>query len=204
MGGGGHCKACIDVVEQEGSFEIIGVLDQENLIGKSILGYSILGSDNDIFKYIRAGYSFLVSVGQVKSAEIRERLFKHLKDSEADIATIISPRSYVSRYAKIGVGTIVMHNVTINAGARIGENCTLNTGCNIEHDATVGDQVHVSTHAVVNGECEIGNGVFIGSNATILNRVKIIKKTVIGAGAVVIRTINESGTYAGNPAVKIK
>ena len=50
---------------------------------------------------------------------------------------------------------------------------------------------------------KIGNQVSIGSNATILP-VEICNNVVIGAGAVVTKNITQSGTYAGNPARKIK
>lgn len=49
----------------------------------------------------------------------------------------------------------------------------------------------------------IGNHVSIGSNATILP-VTICDNVVIGAGSVVTRDISEPGTYAGNPARKLK
>lgn len=49
----------------------------------------------------------------------------------------------------------------------------------------------------------IGNHVSIGSNATILP-VNICDEVIIGAGSVVTRDIKESGTYAGNPARKLK
>ena len=39
---------------------------------------------------------------------------------------IISPTGYVSKHAKIGEGTIVMHNTIVNANARIGKNCIIN------------------------------------------------------------------------------
>ncbi|MGY4383096.1 sugar O-acyltransferase (sialic acid O-acetyltransferase NeuD family) [Pedobacter sp. UYP24] len=203
IGGGGHCKACIDVIEQSGGFEIIGILDGGNLLGHFVLDYQIIGADADIPKYIGLGYSFLITLGQIKSADIRKKLFNYLMDCKADIATVISPRAYVSRYAEIGTGTIVMHNVTINAGSRIGINCILNTGCNIEHDVLVGNHVHVSTLAAINGDCEVGNDVFIGSNSTISNQMRILENTVIGAGTVVVKAIRESGIYAGNPAKKI-
>lgn len=50
---------------------------------------------------------------------------------------------------------------------------------------------------------KIGNKVSIGSNATILP-VTICDNVVIGAGAVVTKDVEESGTYIGNPARKIK
>lgn len=203
IGGGGHCKACIDVIEQSGNFEISGILDQEELIGQSVLGYSILGSDSDVPQYVGLGYSFLITIGQIKSVQIRKSIFKYLVDCKADMATVISPLAYVSKHAKVGAGTIVMHNVTVNAGARIGINCILNTGCDIEHDAVIGDYVHVSTLAVVNGNCEIGDEVFIGSNTTISSQISVLKNTTLGAGTVVVKDIKERGVYAGNPAKKI-
>ncbi|HEY5922703.1 MAG TPA: acyltransferase [Kofleriaceae bacterium] len=45
----------------------------------------------------------------------------------------------------------------------------------------------------------IGNKVSIGSNATILP-VTICDNVVIGAGAVVTKSIDKPGVYAGNPA----
>tara|TARA_Y100001954_G_scaffold237488_2_gene301341 strand:- start:993 stop:1214 length:222 start_codon:yes stop_codon:yes gene_type:complete len=50
---------------------------------------------------------------------------------------------------------------------------------------------------------KISEKVYIGSNSTILP-VKICSNVVIGAGSVVTKDIIESGTYAGNPAIKIK
>ena len=49
----------------------------------------------------------------------------------------------------------------------------------------------------------IGDNVSIGSNATILP-IEICDNVVIGAGAVVTKTITETGVYVGNPAIKIK
>ncbi len=49
----------------------------------------------------------------------------------------------------------------------------------------------------------VGDRVSIGSNATILP-VRICDDVVIGAGAVVTRDITAAGTYAGNPARKIR
>ena len=49
----------------------------------------------------------------------------------------------------------------------------------------------------------IGNRVSIGSNATIMP-VRIVDDVVIGAGAVVTKHITTAGTYAGNPARRLR
>lgn len=204
IGGGGHCKSCIDVIEQEGKYEILGILDQPEKKGDKILGYEVIGDDGDYEKFRQQGCDFLITVGQIKTAGIRKRIYENLKNIDAGIATVISPKAYVSQHAFIEKGTIVMHHAFVNAGARIGKNCILNSGCGIEHDAFIGNHCHISTFAVVNGDCNIGDEVFIGSNTTIYSQLSVAGKVVIGAGAVVHKDINSSGTWIGNPARKIR
>jgi acetyltransferase-like isoleucine patch superfamily enzyme len=48
-------------------------------------------------------------------------------------------------------------------------------------------------------DTKIGNNVSVGTNATIMP-VSICDHVVIGAGAVVTKSITESGIYVGNPA----
>jgi len=203
IGGGGHCKACIDVIEMEGKYTICGILDQAEFVGKNVLGYDIIGTDELISSYTDKGYSFLLTVGQIRSAHLRRRIFEYMKSLDADIVTVISPLAYVSKHAVLGKGSIVMHNATVSAGVRVGENNILNTGCNIEHDTRTGDHCHISTHAVINGDCTIGHEVFVGSNATVSNQISIANEVVIGAGAVVHKDLGIKGTYIGNPAIRL-
>lgn len=203
IGGGGHCKACIDVIEQTNSFEITGVLDQAGLVGTQVLGYAVIGTDNDISKYNDQGHAFLITVGQIKSSAVRTRLFEQLKACKAELPSIVSPKAYVSRHAAIGSGTIIMHQAVINAGTRIGQNCIVNTGAAVEHESKIGDNTHLSTFSVVNGNCSIGDQVFVGSHATVSNGINIASCSIIGAGAVIIKNIDQPGTYIGNPARKV-
>jgi sugar O-acyltransferase (sialic acid O-acetyltransferase NeuD family) len=203
IGGGGHCKACIDVIEHTGEYNIIGILDQEQFVDTTVLNHKIIGTDADISKYVQLGYHFLITVGQIKTAAIRMSIFLSLEQHGAELATIISPKAHVSNYATVGKGTIVMHNAVLNAASVIGENCILNTGCNIEHDAVIGSHCHISTQAVINGNCIIGNEVFVGSNATVSNGIVLKDRIVIGAGAVVNKDLSGEGMYVGNPIRKI-
>ena len=200
VGGGGHCKSCIDVIEQEGKYDIIGILDLSVKKGETILSYEIIGNDNDYEKYILEDCEFLITVGQIKSANIRKTIFEKLNMLNAKMATVISPRVYISQYAMLGKGTIVMHNAFVNAGANVGANCILNSNCNIEHDVVIGNHCHISTGAFVNGDCKIGNEVFIGSNATISSQVDVGNNVVIGAGTLVIKSITDNKKAVGVPA----
>jgi len=203
IGGGGHCKSCIDVIEETGVYEILGILDQEENIGKRLLGYPLVGTDADIATYNHSEIEFLITVGQIKSAQLRKKIYQSLIEQSAKLATVISSHAHVSKHVSLGKGTIVMHNSIVNAGSQIGDNCILNSGCIIEHDTVVGSHNHVSTHAVVNGGCSIGDEVFIGSNSTIANHKTICDLVLLGAGSVVVKDIQHPGTYFGNPLRKL-
>ncbi|WP_256003183.1 acetyltransferase [Pedobacter deserti] len=203
IGGGGHCKSCIDVIEHTGLYRIVGILDRPEMVGMQVSGYPVIGTDDEISAYISRDCSFLVTVGQIQSGENRATIFNKLIENGAKIPSITSPKSHISRSARIGMGTIVMHNCFVNAESRIGNNCIINTASCIEHDAVIGDSVHISTSAVVNGNCDIGDGVFIGSNAVISHQRRVADHVIVGAGAVVIRDIERQGIYAGNPAREI-
>ena len=203
LGGGGHCKSCIDVIESTDQWQIAGVLEKENALNNAVLDYPILGDDTLIDTYVEEGFFFLITVGQIKSSDIRSRLYQSLQDKEAKLATIISPRAIVSRHAQIGKGTIVHHSSFINASSRIGENCIINSSANIEHDTVVGNNTHVSTGVILNGNVVVGNNCFIGSGTIISNGVIISDDVIVGAGSLVLNNIESPGTYVGVPAKKI-
>ena len=116
-----------------------------------------------ISKNLRKKYDHaLVTVGQIKSASTRLRLFDLLSDLGFKLPVIISPRSYISRNCKIGAGSIIMHDVIVNANAKIGKNCIINNKTLIEHDVTVNDHCHIATGVLINGDVNIGRESFIG------------------------------------------
>lgn len=183
IGGGGHCKACIDVIEQCEHYNIIGIVDKLENVGKQVLGYTIIGTDELLDTLIKEGYQFLICIGQLRSSELRQQLFNTLQKSQASFATVISPRAYVSRHAVVGEGSIIMHDVVINAAARIGKNCIINTKALVEHDAIVDNHCHISTAAVINGGVHIKQGTFFGSSAVSKEYVETSKNAFIKAGS---------------------
>lgn len=203
VGGGGHCKSVIDVAESAG-YNILGVLDMPEEVGKSVLDYKVIGTDDDIPQYVDKA-AFIITVGFIKKPTIRVRIYNKVMEAGGKLATIVASTAHVSRYATLGEGTVVMHQAVVNAGAQVGANCIINTFCNIEHDAVIGDQCHISTGAMVNGDSRVGERVFIGSQSVLANGITVEEDIIVGAGSVVRKSISEKGVYAGNPAIlKIK
>jgi len=186
IGGGGHCKSVIDVIEQEGKYQIKGIIDSDSTL-KNVLGYPVVGRDEMLASLINENTYFLITVGQIKSYEVRLKIANLLYENSAKMATVISPLAYVSKHAKINKGTVVMHKSMVNADAEVGKHCIINTLANVEHDVKVEDFCHVSTAAIVNGGVHVKRGSFIGSNATILNHIVIEENSVVSAGKFIKR-----------------
>jgi len=181
IGGGGHCYACIDVIEQERKYQIAGIVERDAIIDAYAFGYPIIGSDEDLIGLKNVAPYALVTVGQITNSTLRKDLFNKLIAIGYQLPTIISPRSYIARDVVVGDGTIIMHDALINSGSRIGKNCIINTKSLIEHNSIIGDNSHISTNAVVNGGVSIGNGVFVGSNATLVQSRKVPDNSFIKA-----------------------
>ena len=185
LGGGGHCKSVIDVIELEKKYKIHGIVDKPKFLGSKILGYKVIGSDLDL-EYLAKKYkNAIITVGQIQSPLVRIKLFNLARKAGFKFPPIISPRAYVSKYSRIGMGTIVLHNVVVNSNVSIGNNCIINTKSLIEHDCEISDHCHISTCATINGSVKIRSKCFIGSNATVRDGITIKENRFIKANSLV-------------------
>jgi sugar O-acyltransferase (sialic acid O-acetyltransferase NeuD family) len=188
VGGGGHCKSCIDVIENENKYKIIGIIDKKK---NFLLNYKVFTESYLNKRLIKNNYS-LVTVGHIKNYKLRVKLFNKIKNLGFKIPSIISPSAYISKHVVIGQGTIVMHGAIINAGAVIGNNCIINTNSLIEHDVAIGDHTHISTEATINGGVVIGNKVFIGSRSIIKDNISIGDRSIVGAGLYIKKNLKKN------------
>ena len=182
VGAGGHARACIDVIEQEAKYSIVGLTGLPEQRLTALLGYLVCGIDSDLVT-LREKVSYaLIAVGQIQTAMHRRRLYEQLSSLDFTLPTIIAPTAHVSRHAMIGAGTIVMHGAIVNAGVQIGRNCIVNTKALVEHDVIIGDHCHISTGAILNGGVQVGTGSFVGSGSLIKEGIEIGQDCMIGMG----------------------
>lgn len=173
IGGGGHCHSVIDVIEQQDQYQIYGIVDSAKKIGSSVLGYPVVGCDDDLPQLFQKCAYAVLTLGCIKTNVIRVKLFATIKKIGFKLPVITSPLAYVSKYALIGEGTVIMHHALVNANARVGVNCIINTKALVEHDASVGDHCHIATAAVINGGVQVNDHVFVGSNSIIVQGAQI-------------------------------
>lgn len=199
IGAGGHARACIDVIEQEGRFVVAGLVGRPDEVGTQIFGYSVLGTDKDLSVLLGDYANALITIGQIKTPEPRIRLFTLMEQLGYQFPKVISPRAYVSSHSSLGDGTIVMHGAVVNAGAIVGRNCIINSQSLVEHDCVIADHCHIATSATINSGVHIGTGTFIGSGSSVRQSLKIGENCLIGMGQRVIANC-ESGSLV--PSLK--
>ena len=166
IGGGGHCHSVIDVIEQENKYEIIGIVDTKENVGKKVLDYEIIGCDDDLETIFLSCKNAIITVGQIKTNDLRVKLFERLKKIGFYLPVIVSSLAYVSKHSFIEEGTVIMHHALVNANVKIGKNCIINSKALIEHDCIIGNNCHISTASVINGGVIVKDNTFFGSNAT--------------------------------------
>ncbi len=188
VGGGSHCKSCIDIIENENKYKIVGIIDKKK---NFLLNYKVFTESYLNKKLIKNNYS-LVTVGHIKNYKLRVKLFNKLKNLGFKTPSILSPSAYISKHAVIGQGTIVMHGAIVNAGAVIGNNCIINTNSLVEHDVVIGDHTHISTGATINGGVVIGDKVFIGSRSIIKDNISIGDCSIVGASLYIKKNLKKN------------
>lgn len=186
IGCGGHARSLIELVESTGEWQIHGLVGLPEQVGSRILGYPVIGCDDDLSTLKVECPAAVLAIGQLQDSSPRVRLAKHLEQLGFQFPVLISPHAVVSPYAQLGPGTTLGHGVIVNASAVVGDHCIINSRALIEHDAQIGHYCHLSTGVLVNGGVQIGSDSFIGSGAMIREGLTLPPLTVIGAGKCVM------------------
>ncbi len=195
IGGGGHSKPVIDAIICAGDIPV-GILDRRFGELSDILGVPVLGTTDDWKKYTDC--KFVIAIG---NNGIRKALAESI---DVDWHTVIHPAATVSRFARVGKGTVVFAGAAVNPGANVGAHCIINTCAVIEHDCTVCDYAHISPTAALSGTTYVGECTHLGTGVKTVNNISVCGNCVIGAGAVIAKDITEPGVYVGVPTRRIK
>lgn len=141
----------------------------------------------------------LIAVADPKK---KQRVSKMLDEFNVNYTNLIA--SEKMQRATICKGSIVQEGAILTTNVKIGQHVFVNLNVTIGHDCTIGDFTTISPAANISGNVKIGKRCYIGTNASIKEGITICDDVTIGMGSVVLNDIEESGTYAGIPAKKIK
>jgi sugar O-acyltransferase (sialic acid O-acetyltransferase NeuD family) len=205
IGSSGHAKVVIDIVEREGKYNIVGLLDRFRELDDQTLGYPILGKEEDlpVLKKVHTLNGALVAIGD---NSVRSNVVSNIREicPELPFVRATHPNASISREVTIGEGTVIIAGAVVNASSVVGRFCILNTLSSLDHDSTMEDFSTLAPKASTGSKCRIGEGSAIGIGATLLHGIHIGEQSVIGAGALVTEHIGSFAMAYGAPAKFIR
>lgn len=197
IGAGGHAASCIDVIEAEGRFRIVGLVGTDADLHQRVCGHEVVATDVELRRLAEQYRYALITVGQIKSAQNRIRLYEAALEAGFELPVIVSPHACVSPHAHVGAGSIIMYGAFVNSNAQVGANCIINSRALVEHDADVGAHCHISTGAILNGNVRVGAATFVGSGSLTKEGVSIGVDCVVGIGSVLRHDLPDGAAYCG-------
>ena len=204
IGSGGHAKVIIDIVEKEGKYNIVGLLDK-NCNNRKTLGYYIIGNEESL-PHIIEKHNISGGIVAIGDNFIRSKIVENVKEiyPRFKFVVAIHPESILAKDVSIGEGTVVMASSIINPSCTIGNHCIINTSSSIDHDSIMEDYSSIAPGATTGGNVQIGRFSSISIGVTVIHNVHIGKHSVIGAGSTVLKNIGSFKIAYGLPAREIR
>lgn len=193
FGASGHAKVVLDILLSNKT-TVTAIVDDnpkcDVLLNIPVLPFSKFEHQDAI--------CFIIAIGNntIRKTIVTENNFTYIN--------VLHNKAYISKFATLGVGIVVMPNSVINADATIGNHCIINSGAVVEHDCILEDFVHISPSASLAGNVFVGEGSQIGIGACVKQGLRIGKWSTIGAGAVIIDDVPDYAVVVGNPGKVIK
>lgn len=201
FGSSGHAKVVIDVVEKQGKYHILGLIDSLKPAGEMVFGYEILGAEDKLVALAESGDvdGGLIAIGDNwKRYLVSEKVNSLLPGFQ--FVHVIHPSAQLARGAIIEDGSVLMAGAIVNSDSRVGRFCILNTRSSLDHDSVMEDFSSLAPNAVTGGNVHIGACSAVSLGASIIHGVKIGEHSVIGAGALVVDDIPHHAVAYGTPA----
>jgi sugar O-acyltransferase (sialic acid O-acetyltransferase NeuD family) len=205
VGASGHAKVIIDIIEKEGKYEIIGLIDSNKNKGELVLGYIVLGKEENLPSLLNENENSAVIIA-IGDNVVRHMVMKKLINLSAEIsfATTIHPSAQIAKNVTIGKGVVIMAGAIVNSDSVIEDFVIINTKASIDHDGLIMAYSSLAPGVTLGGNVKIGNFSAVSIGATIKHNVSIGNHVIIGAGAVLLNDCNDNVVAYGVPAKEIR
>lgn len=197
LGAGGHGAVVADCAAESGAFSQVAFLDDRwpGLLDRD--GWPVVGRLTSLGSYAQPADLVFVGLGDTHH---RQRLVAEIRGLGLKMATLVHPRSIVSRRAELDAGCLVAAGAVLNVGARVAECGIVNTGATVDHHCELAALVHVCPGAHLGGAVTVGARSWLGIGCSVKHGISIGEDVTVGAGAAVIADVPHGATVLGVPA----
>ena len=184
IGDGGHGKVVGEIALLNQYKTIDFYDDKKNEIKE--YPFKIIGNINQLKNNIKYYDDFFVAIGDNKT---RCDQILWLKKEKNNIINLIHPKTIISQFSSIGLGSCVMANAVINPGTVIQDGVIINTSASIDHDCLIKAYAHISPNCSLSGNVCIGKFSHLGTGSSIHPGIHIGDNVRIGVGSKIYKDI---------------
>ena len=201
IGGGNQAHYTIDIIEKEGKYNIVGIIDSIHDIGSDRFGYKIIGRQENLPELIKE-YKIYGGVISIGDNWIRNNIFLQVSSLVPNFNFInaIHPSVVIGNNVILGKGIVAMAGCIFNPKSIIGDFTFFATGAQVEHDCIISDFASISAGSITGGYVKLGKYSALTLGVTVLDRLEIGENTVVGAGSLVIKSLPDNVLAYGIPA----
>lgn len=141
----------------------------------------------------------------IGAPQTRQRVAEKVAAAGLKVATIIHPRTEISRWVEVGEGTVICAGNILTTNIVLGKQVQINLDCTIGHDVIMDDYSTLAPGVHISGCVRLGKRVYVGTGAVIINGTQdtpivIGDDAVVGAAACVTKSVPPGLTVVGIPA----
>lgn len=201
IGAGGLGKEAADLIRDIGGYEIIGFLDDnKEKKGVMINNVTVLDSIDCIDQY-KAVDNLVIAIA---NPAIKKKIYEYTKDMGFHYPNLVHPTVIMGSGVRMGMGNIVCAYSILSTETVLQNFVTINPQCGVGHESELRSYTTMYWSVHIGGNTSIHESCELGSQSCVLQGLKIAENVVLGAGAIAVKDINESGTYIGAPAKRLK
>ena len=156
-GAAGHAKVVFDIVEKQGVYHILAVLDRYKPVGTECGSRTVSGTMEDLPEiYLHnPDVEVIVAIGDNWA---RGRIANEILElcPEIRFGIAIHPSAQIGNDVSIGRGTVIMAGAVVNPSARVGQGCIINTRASLDHDSVMAHFSSLGPGAAIGGTVQIG------------------------------------------------
>ena len=179
VGAGGLGRVTLE--HAMGKYQCLFV-DDSYPVGMEICGAPVVGAIADL-PALRKEYQLLVVT--IGNNALREKLYAQADALDYEFPNILARTAYVSPFAQLGWGCILLNNAVVQNGVQVGNGSILNVGAEAHHDCTIDDFTLIYTNSVIRTGATVGKWAKIGSTVTVSNFAAVPEDAVVPDGSVV-------------------
>ena len=190
IGAGGHGKV-VGEIALLNQYKFIDFFDDQIKDTKEF-PFTIIDTLDYLNGHLEDYDAFFVAIG---NNQTRSEKIEWLKKNKMNLVSLIHPKSTISKFSSIGIGTCVMANAVVNAGSLIKEGVIINTSASVDHDCLIEDFAHISPNCSLSGDVKIGKFTHLGTGTSVHPGINIGNNVKSGIGSNVFKNILDDTIY---------